>query len=88
MTTFMPTVTTPEELADLQLKGLQWTVDHAYQRSIVYRKKMDEAHVKPQDVRSLDDLQRLPFTTANDLKEGYPFPLLCVPLDKVVTATI
>jgi len=84
MTTFMPAVTTPEALTGLQLKGLQWTVDHAYQGSILYRKKMDEAHVKPQDIRSLDDLKRLPFTTADDLKEGYPFPLLCVPLDKVV----
>ena len=84
MTTFMPPVTTPEELRDLQLKGLQWTVDHAYHGSSLYRKKMDRAHVQPKDIRSLGDLQRLPFTTAEDLKEGYPFPLLCVPLDKVV----
>jgi phenylacetate-CoA ligase len=84
MTTFMPTVTTPGELKDLQLKGLQWTVDHAYHGSSLYRKKMDGAHVEPKDIRSLGDLQRLPFTTADDLKEDYPFPLLCVPLDKVV----
>jgi phenylacetate-CoA ligase len=73
-----------EELSDLQLKGLQWTVDHAYQGSPLYRRKMDEAHVAPKNIRSLSDLERLPFTTADDLKEGYPFPLLCVPLDKVV----
>jgi phenylacetate-CoA ligase len=45
---------------------------------------MDDAGVKPGDIKNLDDLKRLPFTTADDLKEGYPFPLLSVPFDKVV----
>jgi phenylacetate-CoA ligase len=80
----MPKVTTPEALKDLQLKGLKWTVAHAYQGSPLYRKKMDEAHVGPKNIGSLRDLERLPFTSADDLKEGYPFPLLCVPLDRVV----
>lgn len=81
---FMPTVTTQEELRDFQIRGLKWTVNHAYQGSSFYRKRMDEAGVRPEDIRSLDDLDRLPFTTAQDLKEGYPFPLLSVPVDKVV----
>jgi phenylacetate-CoA ligase len=81
--TFMPTVTTPDELRALQLKGLKWTVAHAYNGSPGYRKKLDDAGVRPDDIRSLDDLLRLPFTTAQDLQEGYPFPLLSVPFEKV-----
>ncbi len=82
--TFMPTVRTLDELKAVQLKDLQWTVNHAYRGSSFYRERLDAAGVTPGDIRSLDDLQRLPFTTANDLKEGYPFPLLSVPFDRVV----
>ena len=82
--TFMPNIKTPEELKNHQLKGLQWTVRHAYDGSPFYRNRLDEAGVRPQDIRSLDDLQKLPFTTADGLKEGYPFPLLSVPFEKVV----
>jgi len=82
--TFMPEVKTSGELRALQLKGLQWTVNHAYEGSPFYRKRIEEAGVKPAQIRSLDDLRRLPFTTAKDLQEGYPFPLLSVPFDKVV----
>lgn len=81
---FMPEARTEEELHRQQLKGLQWTVSHAYQGSKAYRHKLDEAGVKPEAIRSLDDLKRLPFTTAEDLKEGYPFPLLSVPVQEVV----
>jgi len=80
----MPTVKTKEELLDLQVKGLKWTVNHAYQGSPFYRKRLDEQGVKPKDIRSLQDLEKLPFTTADDLREGYPFPLLSVPFEKVV----
>ena len=82
--TFMPHIQTEEALKAHQLKGLQWTVRHAYEGSPVYRRRLKEAGVHPEDIRSLDDLKRLPFTMANDLKEGYPFPLLSVPFDKVV----
>jgi phenylacetate-CoA ligase len=82
--TFMPSIETPQDLCRLQLEGLKWTVAHAYRGSPVYRKHMDEAGVGPEDIRSLDDLKRLPFTTSTDLQEGYPFPLLCVPLEDVV----
>ncbi|MFH1350651.1 MAG: phenylacetate--CoA ligase [Pseudomonadota bacterium] len=82
--TFMPTVTTHEELMDLQLKGLQWTVKHAYEGSTYYREKLNASGIKPENIRSLDDLRNLPFTTADDLREGYPFPLLSVPFEKVV----
>ncbi len=82
--TFMPTVKTTEELAALQLKGLKWTVKHAYNGSAFYRRKFEEAGVKPDNIKTLDDIKRLPFTTADDLKAGYPFPLLSVPMEKVV----
>jgi phenylacetate-CoA ligase len=81
---FMPAVRTKNELEDLQLEGLKWTVHHAYQGSSFYRKKLDGAGVRPGDIRSMDDLKRLPFTASNDLQEGYPFPLLSVPFEKVV----
>ncbi len=82
--TFMPTVKTTEELAALQLKGLKWTVKHAYNGSAYYRRKFEDAGVKPDTIKTLDDIKRLPFTTADDLKAGYPFPLLSVPMEKVV----
>jgi phenylacetate-CoA ligase len=81
---FMPAIKTEEELKDLQLKGLRWTVNHAYQGSDFYRKRFNEAGVKPDDIRSLDDIKRLPFTTAKDLQEGYPFPLRAVPFKDIV----
>jgi phenylacetate-CoA ligase len=81
---FMPTAATPEALRDLQTRGLRWTVRHAFDGSAFYRRRMEEAGVGPEDVRSLEDLPRLPFTTARDLQEGYPYPLLSVPLSQVV----
>jgi phenylacetate-CoA ligase len=81
---FMPSFQTAAELSAHQLKGLQWTVKHAYHGSPFYRKKLDEAGVKPDRIHSLDDIRLLPFVTAQDLREGYPFPLLSVPLEQVV----
>ncbi len=82
--TFMPAIRSEEELRRIQTEGLKWTVDHAYNGSSFYRKKLDGAGVRPGSVRSLDDLGMLPFTTVDDLREGYPFPLLSVPFEKVV----
>ena len=81
---FSPAVKTAEELNKLQLDGLKWTVNHSYHGSRFYRRKLDEVGFKPGDIRSLEDLSGLPFTTAKDLQEGYPFPLLSVPFEKVV----
>ena len=82
--TFMPEVKSQSELEELQLAGLKWTVKHAYEGSEAYRIKMDEAGVHPDDIKNLSDLQKLPFTTAKDLQDGYPYPLLAVPLKDVV----
>jgi len=80
----MPTFTSMDELRQLQLEGLKWTVRHAYEGSPVYRKKLDDAGMGPESIKDLDDLKKLPFTTAQDLQDGYPFPLLSVPFEKVV----
>ncbi len=82
--TFMPDIKSLDELAALQLEGLKCTVRYAYEGSTFYRKRLDEAGVRPEGIRGLDDLAKLPFTTADDLRAGYPFPLLSVPLEKVV----
>lgn len=81
---FMPTFQTEAQLRAHQLKGLQWTVQHAFHGSPKYRSKFEAAGVAPEDIRQLDDIRRLPFTTAEDLREGYPFPLRCVPFEQVV----
>lgn len=82
--TFMPSFNTAQELAAHQLKGLKWTINHAYNGSSFYRKKFQEVGVKPEDINTLEDIRRLPFVTAQDLRDGYPFPLLSVPLERVV----
>jgi phenylacetate-CoA ligase len=82
--TFMPQFKDTGELFDHQLKGLKWTVSHAYNGSPFYKKQFETAGITPGDIKSLDDIVRLPFTTGNDLKEGYPLPLLSVPEEEVV----
>lgn len=81
---FMPKIRTERELKKFQLEGLQWTVNHVYKNSEFYQKRFDEAGVKPRHIKSLKDISKLPFTTARDLQEGYPFPLRSVPFEKIV----
>ena len=81
---FPPKAKNLEELKELQLKGLQWTVKHAYEGSNFYRKRFDEAGVKPEDIKTLDDITKLPFVTAQDLRDGYPFPLRSVPFKDII----
>ena len=82
--TFMPRIRTERELKRIQLEGLQWTVNHVYKNSEFYRNRFDEAGVKPTHIKSLKDISKLPFTTAKDLQEGYPFPLRSTPFEKIV----
>jgi phenylacetate-CoA ligase len=84
MKTFMPDLKSEAELERAQLEGLKWTLKHAWAGSAFYRRKMQDAAVNPEEIRNLDDLRRLPFTSADDLREEYPFPLLSVPFEKVV----
>jgi phenylacetate-coenzyme A ligase PaaK-like adenylate-forming protein/ABC-type branched-subunit amino acid transport system ATPase component len=82
--TFMPPFTSGEELTAHQLTGLQWTLRHAREGSSFYRAHLDAAGIGPEDIRSLDDLAKLPFVTADDLRGDYPFPLRSVPFEQIV----
>ncbi|WP_300463936.1 phenylacetate--CoA ligase [Desulfobacula sp.] len=82
--TFMPQFNDPGQIFDHQLDGLKWTVAHTYNGSAFYKKQFESAGVTPDDIKSLDDLSKLPFTTGRDLKDGYPLPLLSVPEEQVV----
>ncbi len=73
-----------DELEALQLRRLQDTVMRVYYRVPFYRRKMDELKVTPDDIRSLDDVRRLPFTVKSDLRDNYPFGLFAVPREEVV----
>ena len=71
-------------LADHQLAGIRWSVDQAL-NSPQYRVKLHAAGITSgSDIQSLDDVRRLPLSDAEDLRAGYPFPLLSVPLEQVV----
>ena len=71
-------------LESIQLKRLQHLVARVCKTVAPYREKMDAAGIKPEDIQSLDDLAKLPFTVKEDLRESYPFGLFTVPMDQVV----
>ncbi|BDD86590.1 phenylacetate-coenzyme A ligase [Desulfofustis limnaeus] len=71
-------------LESIQLKRLQRLVARVYGKVAPYRQKMDAVGIKPQDIRCLADLSKLPFTVKEDLRANYPFGLFTVPLDEVV----
>ncbi|HEU0265174.1 MAG TPA: phenylacetate--CoA ligase [Geobacterales bacterium] len=72
------------ELEQLQLERLQATLNRVYKNVTCYRNKFNGAGIVPEDIRSLADLQRLPFTTKEDLRENYPYGMFAVPLREVV----
>ncbi len=78
----METLTRPE-IEALQLERLQATVKHCM-NSPFYKKRFEEANLKPEDIKTLDDLRRIPFTTKQDLRDTYPFGIRSVSLDKCV----
>ncbi len=73
-----------EALEAIQLKRLQTTVARVYNTVPFYKKRFDEVGVKVDDVSSLDDLRRLPFTYKDNLRDSYPFGMFTVPMDDVV----
>ena len=73
-----------DELRALQLDRLRWSVRHAYDNVGHYRASFDAAGVHPDDIKSLDDLARLPFTTKSDLRANYPFGMFAVPKNEVL----
>ena len=76
----METMTRPE-IEKLQLERLQKTVLHCM-NSPFYKKRFEENNLKPEDIKSLDDLRKIPFTTKQDLRDTYPFGIASVPLEK------
>ena len=72
------------EMEALQLARLQETVSRVYEKVPYYRAKMQEKGVTPQDIKSLADLQKLPFTTKQDMRDTYPFGLFAVPQNELV----
>lgn len=73
-----------DELQALQLERLQQTLRHAYENVAHYRRSFDEAGVHPDDLKSLADLAKFPFTTKKTLRDNYPFGLFAVPREQVV----
>ena len=72
-----------DEITALQLERLQWTVRHAYENVPLYKRKFDAAAVHPDDIKTLSDITKLPFTTKEDSRESYPFNMMAVPMDQV-----
>lgn len=73
-----------EQLNKLQLEKLRATAKKVYEHVPFYKKTFDAKGVKPEDIRSLDDLKRLPFTMKSDLRDNYPFGLFAVPKEEIV----
>ena len=73
-----------EELQQLQLERLQATLNRVYKNVTCYRNRFNELGIVPEDIQSLDDLGKLPFTTKEDLRLNYPYGMFAVPLREVV----
>ncbi len=73
-----------DELQALQLQRMQWTLQRAYDNVAAYRAKFDAAGVHPDDLKTLADLAKFPFTTKQDLRDAYPFDMFAVPREQVV----
>ncbi len=73
-----------EDLRQLQLERLQATINRVYKNVTCYRNKFNELGIVPEDIQSLDDLKKLPFTTKEDLRLNYPYGMFAVPLREVV----
>ncbi len=73
-----------KEIEALQLERLQETVARVYEKVPAYREKMEAAGIRPEDVKSLSDLAKLPFTTKQDLRDNYPYGLFAVSRDELI----
>ncbi len=73
-----------DEMRQIQGGRLRDAIERVYGNVGYYTKKMDELGLTPADIRSIDDLKKLPFTLKSDLRENYPFNTFAVPMDQVV----
>ena len=72
------------EMRGIQLAKMQKTVSYVYEKNAFYRKRLDESGVKPDDIKSLDDVRRLPFTTKLQIRDNYPFNLFTAEQENIV----
>ena len=77
-------VASRDEIAALQLRRMRWSLAHAYENVPHYTKAFKAAGVHPDDLKSLEDLAKFPFTAKVDLRENYPFGMFAVPREKLV----
>lgn len=73
-----------EDTKKLQLQRLQKIVKRAYENVPYYKKRFDELNIKPEDIKTLEDIEKLPFTTKTDLRDAYPFGMFAVPIDEII----
>ncbi len=81
---FIPPDLNEAKLAEVHRKGLKWTINHVFNNSSFYKNKFKKSGLIPEDITSLDDLLKLPFTDKDNLQEGYPLPLRSVPFEDLV----
>lgn len=83
---FQPEIETAsrEQITEWQNERLAKQVKHVYDNVKMYRDRMDEMGIKPEDIKTIDDLKKLPFTTKDDLRDQYPYGLLAAPLEDCV----
>jgi phenylacetate-CoA ligase len=74
----------PEQLQQVQLQRLKSVVKRAFENVPLFRQRLYECNLKPEDIQSLKDIQRLPFTVKNDLRDTYPFGLFASPMQEIV----
>jgi len=73
-----------DKIAAIQLENLKKTLWHCYNNNAFYKKRIDEAGLNPDKLKDLKDIEKLPFTSKDELRENYPFGLFCTPLAEVI----
>lgn len=73
-----------DEISALQLQRMQWSLRHAYNNVPMYKAKFDAAGVHPDDLKTLADIAKFPFTVKRDLRDQYPFGMFAVPREQIV----
>jgi phenylacetate-CoA ligase len=73
-----------KQMEELQLERLKFIVNHAYENVPFYKKRFDEIGLKPEHIVTLKDIEKIPYTNKNDLRDNYPYSLFAVPMKKIV----
>ena len=73
-----------KKLRELQLERLKHIVAYAYENVPMYKKRFDAIGLRPEHIRTLKDIENIPYTTKDDLRENYPFGLFAVPMKKII----